>query len=153
MFFLVSFFGRLWKILPPQVRTLLSRSTHPTFTVSVAGIITNAGGRVLLLDHVLRPRSGWGLPGGFIDFGEQPDTALHRELREETGIEIHDLEIYRVRTVKKHVEVLFTGRSDGEPRVLSREITQLGWFAGDELPAEMSDDQKLLLRKVLRSDV
>lgn len=143
----------MWKVLPPQARTFLSRSTHPTFTVSVAGIITNADGRVLLLDHVLRPRSGWGLPGGFIDRGEQPEAALHRELLEETGVEIHGVEIYRVRTLKKHVEVLFTGRSDGEPRVLSREITQLGWFAADELPDEMNREQQLLIGKVLKSDV
>ena len=108
---------------------------------------------MLLLNHVLRPRSGWGLPGGFMDHCEQPETALKRELREETGIEISDIELYSIGTVNKHVEILFTARSNGDPRVLSREIIELGWFGRDELPAEMSRHQQMLIRKVLRPDV
>jgi len=28
----------------------------------------------------------WDLPGGRLEFGEQPETALHREIEEETGL-------------------------------------------------------------------
>src|SRR6476620_10571349 len=96
--------GGLWKKLSPGARTLISRIIHPTFTVSVAGIITNSDGQVLLLNHVLRPRSGWGLPGGFINKGEKPDKAFRREVLEETGIQIEDVTLYSVSTVKRHVE-------------------------------------------------
>ena len=140
-------------MLPAAARTFISRMTHDTFTVSVAAIISNPDGCVLLLDHVLRPRSGWGLPGGFIGRGEQPEAALRRELAEETGIEITNVELYSVATLNKHVEILFTARSDSEARVLSREITELGWFAADELPAEMNPGQRSLIRKVLLLDV
>jgi 8-oxo-dGTP diphosphatase len=139
----------LWKKLPGRVRTLISRAAHPTFTVSVAGIITNTRGRVLLLDHVLRPSSGWGLPGGFINKGEMPAVAFERELFEETGIQMTDVKIYRASTFKRHVEILFTARTIDEPRVLSREIYELGWFHADELPTEMNLAQQLIIREVL----
>ena len=145
--------GKIWKKLPPRVRTAITRIWQKTFTVSVAAIITNDAGEVLLLDHVLRPRSGWGIPGGFIDAGEQPDSALKREIREETGLELRDISLYRVRTLKRHVEILFTATAVGEARVLSREIKELRWFDVDEIPPEMNLDQQFLLRKVLRPDV
>ncbi len=145
--------GKLWKLLPPWVRTQITRLTQPTFTVSVAGIITDDEGRVLLLNHLLRPRSGWGLPGGFINFGEQPAKAFRREVMEETGLEIFEIELLSARTFKRHVEILFTARSSGTAKVLSREIIELEWFAPDGVPPEMNLDQQFLIRKVLLPDV
>lgn len=144
--------GKLWKLLPPWVRTRFTRMTQPTFTVSVAGIITNVDGRVLLLNHLLRPNSGWGLPGGFINFGEQPAAAFRREIKEETGIDVTEVVLLKVRTFKSHVEILYTARSAGEAKVLSREILDLAWFAPDDCPPEMNLDQQFLIRKVLMPD-
>jgi ADP-ribose pyrophosphatase YjhB (NUDIX family) len=48
-------------------------------------------GHILLLEHVFRADRGWGVPGGFINKGEQPEQALRRELREEVDIEIDDV--------------------------------------------------------------
>jgi len=124
-----------------------------TFTVSVAAVITNERGEVLLLNHVLRPRSGWGIPGGFIDAGEQPEAALHREIREETGLELADVTLYRVRTLKRHVEIIYLASAVGEARVMTREIYELGWFSPDAVPAEMNLDQQFLIRKVLLPEI
>ena len=124
-----------------------------TFTVSVAAIITHDRGEVLLLNHVIRPLSGWGIPGGFIDAGEQPEAALRREIREETGIELRDVSLHRVRTLKRHVEILFRAVAVGEPTVRSREISELGWFDPDDIPSEMNLDQQFLIHKVLRPEV
>ena len=124
-----------------------------TFTVSVAAIITNDRGEVLLLNHVMRPKSGWGIPGGFIDAAEQPEAGLRREIREETGIELRDVSLHRVRTLKRHVEILFRAVAVGEPTVRSREISELGWFDPDDIPSEMNLDQQFLIRKVLRPEV
>lgn len=139
--------------MPPWARTKITRLTQPTFNVSVAGIITDDEGRVLLLNHLLRPRSGWGLPGGFIKFGEQPEAAFRRELKEETGIDLRDVKLLRTRTFKRHVEILFTARSSGKGTVLSREILDLVWFAPESIPPEMNLDQQFLIRKVLLPDV
>ena len=57
------------------------RLAHPRFAVTAGAVITDARGRVLLLKHRFRPGAGWGMPGGFLERGEQPDAALRRELR------------------------------------------------------------------------
>lgn len=145
--------GKVWKLMPPRVRTFAARSIQVKFTVSAAGVITNDKGEVLLLNHVLRPLSGWGVPGGFLESGEQPEAGFRREIREETGLELRDVALYRVRTLKRHIEVIFLAKSVGEARVESREIIELGWFTVDSMPQEMSLDQQFLVRKVLLPEV
>ena len=107
---------KLWKKLPDSVRLGAVRATQSKFTVSAAAVIVNEENKVLLLNHLLRPYSGWGLPGGFINSGEQPDTAIRREIVEETGLILRDLEMVSVRTIKSHVEIMFkaTGTGAGE---------------------------------------
>ena len=152
MKFLSVLAGAIWKKLPSWGRSRITRLTQPTFTVSVAGVITGPDGRVLLLNHLLRPHSGWGLPGGFINAGEQPEDAFRREIREETGLEIEVLGLIRIRTLKRHVEILYLAKTDGTPEVNSREIIEFRWFEPDAPPPEMNLDQQFLIRKVLRPD-
>jgi 8-oxo-dGTP pyrophosphatase MutT (NUDIX family) len=83
--------GKIWKTSPQIFRAYFVRLTQKTFTVSVGAIVTNDEGKVLLLDHVLRPGSGWGVPGGFINHNEQPAEAAKREICEEIGLEIDNL--------------------------------------------------------------
>lgn len=139
----------IWKVLPRTARTAITRIFQPKFTVSAAAIVFNDEGKVLLLDHILRPVSGWGVPGGFIDVQEQPEAALRRELKEETGVDLGEVELYRCRTIKRHIEIIFTARAIGEAVVNSREIRQLKWVSLEEMPPEMSLDQQFLLKKVL----
>lgn len=145
--------SKLWKMLPSGARLRITRATQHKFTASVVGIITNENDELLLLDHLLRPASGWGLPGGFLDPGEQPEAAIRREIREETGLELTDIKLYRVRTLKRHVEILFTARSTGDGVISSREITEIRWFAPDNIPREMNLDQQFLIQKIFQSEV
>jgi len=137
--------GLLWKIFPPWLRMKIIRTTQQKFTVSAAAVITNQEGQVLLLDHVLRPHSGWGLPGGFLNAAEQPEEAIRREIMEETGIELDELKMLRIRTRGRHVEMIFAAKAVGEPSVKSREILELGWFETDAMPEKMSEAQKKLI--------
>lgn len=148
----MNLLGKVWKILPRWLRQTASRSVQAKFTVSAAGIILNDADEVLLLDHVLRPDSGWGVPGGFMDAGEQPEAAFRREIMEETGIEVRDVSLHRVRTLSRHIEIIFIAKAVGKPQVQSFEIRSLGWFPPDELPPEMSLDQQFLIRKALGID-
>jgi len=141
--------GFVWKILPPWLRLRIIRTTQQKFTVSAAAIITNDNNEVLLLNHVLRPFAGWGLPGGFITAGEQPEEAIRREIREETGIELERLRMFRIRTLERHVEMLFVAVADGEPAVKSREILELGWFEIGQLPEGTPRSQAELIKVVL----
>jgi 8-oxo-dGTP diphosphatase len=149
---LISLIAKFWKILPPNSRRWLTRRFQPSFTASAAGLITNDEGQVLLLNHVLRPKSGWGMPGGFLNKGEQPEAGLRREIREETGLELADIRLARIRTMQRHLEIIFTAKGVGEASVKSREITELGWFDLDAMPPEMSLDQQFLIRKILCPD-
>lgn len=135
--------------MPRGLRAAVARTAQTQFTVSAAGIVTNERGEVLLLDHLLRPSSGWGIPGGFMNANEQPEAALRREIREETGIELANVRLYRVRTLRRHMEIIFLATGVGEAEVKSREILRLGWFAIEEMPPEMSLDQQFLIRKAL----
>jgi len=141
--------GFAWKILPSWMRLRIIRLTQQKFTVSVAAIVTEDSGKVLLLRHVLRPFSEWGLPGGFLSANEQPEDGVRRELREETCLELTDLKLFRIRTVRRHVEMLFSAHAVGEARVASSEIFELGWFDLDSMPSNMSRAQKTLISEVL----
>jgi ADP-ribose pyrophosphatase YjhB (NUDIX family) len=145
--------GFIWKKMPYFLRTRVIRATQPKFTVSVAVIITNEKNEILLLDHVLRPVFSWGIPGGFIESGEQPESAARREIREEIGLELVAAKMIRIRTVRRHIEILFRARADGEAVVKSREINDFGWFAIDEMPEQMSAAQKQLIEQVLRGEI
>ena len=142
-----------WRILPGNLRKSVTRFTQQKFTVSAAVVILNARNEVLLLNHVLRPFSGWGLPGGFIDKSEQPEAAIRREIREETGIELENLRMLEVRILGAHVEMLFAATSTGEAKVRSREIIGLGWFDVDRVPKDFSRGQHQLIRKVLNGEI
>jgi len=142
----------IWENLNPAMRSKITRSTQKKFTVSVAAIIVNENKEVLLLDHVLRSDLSWGIPGGFIEYGEQPEAAVRREIREETGLELENIKLIRLRTAYRHVEILFRATPIGTARVQSIEINELGWFKFDEMPEKMSLIQKQIVEKVLNSE-
>lgn len=150
---LKKFVGLIWRKLPPLVRTKIMRGTQAKFTASVAAIVENEAGEVLLLDHVLRPRSGWGIPGGFLGFGEQPAEAVRRELREETGLELKNLEMFSVRTIGRHIEILFRAQASGTASVKSREINAVGWFKASEMPEKMNQTQKSIIENLLKNNL
>ena len=140
--------GLAWKILPPWLRLRIIRTTQQKFTVSAAAVVTNHEGKVLLLNHLLRPYSGWGLPGGFLTAKEQAEEAIKRELLEETGISIENVEMFRVRTIARHIEILFRASASTQGSVQSREILELGWFDVNELPEGLPQSQKEIVRSM-----
>jgi ADP-ribose pyrophosphatase YjhB (NUDIX family) len=142
---------KLWKITPSPVRLRVIRTMQKKFTASVVAIVINEKQEVLVLDHYFRPRASWGLPGGFIDPDEDTDNAIKRELREETNLKLEDLKLIKVRTIKKHLEILYLAKGIGEAIVNSSEIKEVGWFDPDKMPDEMSDVQKEIVREVLKN--
>jgi len=144
---LKQFLGAVWRHLPPRVRSRITRIGQKRFTVTTAVAIFDDEGKVLLLDHVFRPDSGWGLPGGFLNSREQPEEGLRREIREEIGIELDDLEFLFARGLGRlrQIEIYFHAKALGVPHPISFEIKQARWFALCELPSELSKDQRRLI--------
>ena len=144
---LKQFLGGVWRHLPPWVRYRLTRIGQRRFTVTTAVAIFDDEGRVLLLEHVFRPDSGWGLPGGFMSSGEQPEAGVRREIREEIGIELEAVELLFARSLGRlrQVEIYFRARAVGIPEPRSFEIKRAEWFALNALPPDLSRDQIRLI--------
>ena len=94
--------------------------------VSVAALVTNEQSQILLVNS---PWRGWEYPGGLIEPGETFQEALHREVREETGVEI---EITGFVGICKNIErdivnIDFTARYIGGELQTSPESTEVIW--------------------------
>lgn len=144
--------GFVWRRLPNKLGKKIIRAGQSKFSVSSGGIITDDRGKILLLNHVFRAGSGWGVPGGFINHGEQPEVALQRELREEIGLKLKNVKVFSVQTIGKHIEILLTAEADGEIKLKSFEINKAEWFAVEELPDGMSNSQKAAIRKIIKEE-
>lgn len=144
--------GTVWRNVPGSVRRWGVWLAESRFTVTAGGVVLDERGRVLLLNHVFRKGSGWGIPGGFINRDEQPEEALRRELREEAGMELDGVEFAFARTLEglPQVEIIFRARARAaSAHAQSLEIKSAAWFARDELPPELSRDQRRLIERAL----
>lgn len=103
----------------------------PKHIVAVAGLVTDALGRVLM---VLSPRGDWEFPGGQVEEGETLTAALEREVLEETGVRVAVGALVGVYSnVRSPIVMLdflceFLG---GEPTT-SDESLQVEWVERDE---------------------
>jgi len=145
--------GKVWRRLPGRLRRWSMRLLHTRFTVTAGAIVFNHDGEILLLKHRFRAGSGWGLPGGFLEAGEQPRDALRRELREELGLEVHEVEIFIARSFRKpkQVEILFRARADGPVSPRTIEVERAEWFSIDALPQGLPRDQRSLVEQAAKS--
>jgi len=145
--------AKVWHRLPRRLRRWSMRLAHTRFTVTAGAIIFNQSGQLLLLKHRFRAGSGWGLPGGFLEAGEQPLEALRRELREELALEVAEVEIFTARSFRKpkQVEVLFRARADGSLTPRTMEVERVDWFSLDALPEGLPRDQRRLVEQAAKS--
>lgn len=99
-------------------------------------------GRLLLGRRAYEPSAGmWDLPGGFLEEDEHPLTALVRELREETGLDVEPGDFvgvwvepgYQGRTV---LCLTWDARVTGGVERAADDVAELAWFAPDELPRD-----------------
>ncbi len=122
--------------------------TFPTHIVAVSGIVDDGQGHVLLVK--LRDRA-WEFPGGQVENGESLLDALQREVREESGIEVHArflVGVYSntgeytwhdgVTHVPTKVMLDFACVAVGGMLSTSDETTESRWVARDEALALMT---------------
>ncbi len=106
-------------------------------TASASGGILFSTRGILLIRRAQKPGKGlFDVPGGFVNYGEQLESALKREIREELNIEITDWQyvasfpnIYRYENVVYHTsDAFFTCHYDERQSILPNdEIEEIVW--------------------------
>jgi phosphoglycolate phosphatase len=144
--------------LKPQAKRF--EEGHPPI-VTVGALIYNPQGDVLMI-RTHKWSNLWGIPGGKIKWGETSVAALRREIREETGLEVADIQFVLVQDCihskefyrEAHFVLLnYTCRCPGEPAVkLNDEAREFRWVTlAQALEMPINQPTRKLLAAVVAS--
>ncbi len=120
-----------------------------------SGLVIRRDGKVLLYKRVKAPEAGhWSIVGGKVDHMEAAAVAAKREACEETGLVIGDIaflctsEQIIAEDGQHWLSLIYvTDDIEGEPSLTEPDkLSDMGWFAMDELPAPLSLFAKDALR-------
>jgi ADP-ribose pyrophosphatase YjhB (NUDIX family) len=108
------------------------------------GALLAHGGKLLLGRREIEPYRGlWDIPGGFCELHEHPREAAERELFEETGVRGRATSLlgiwmddYSGDEVAMNIYYLFEPVGEPVPDAGNAEVSELRWFAPDELPLD-----------------
>jgi ADP-ribose pyrophosphatase YjhB (NUDIX family) len=94
-------------------------------------------------DSELHGEGSWTMPGGKLEFGESFEDAAKREVNEETGIHLNEVNVICVNNDKnEHAHFitigLFSEDFNGDPKVMEPdEVVEWQWFGLDDLPSPL----------------
>jgi phosphoglycolate phosphatase-like HAD superfamily hydrolase/8-oxo-dGTP pyrophosphatase MutT (NUDIX family) len=142
------------------LRRLLDRrrSSIARPLATVGALIHDGNGQVLMVrTHKWGHR--WGIPGGKIERGESSTAALRREIREETALELHDIEFVLVQDSidspefqrPEHFLLLnYLARASSTEVRLNDEAEEFRWLSpADALALDLNQPTRFLLMEVL----
>lgn len=129
---------------------------HPKVYLVADTVVFRKSGdslEVLLIKRGGEPFEGyWALPGGFVDPEEKIIDGARRELLEETGVSVEDLEVVGVYDDVKRdprgraISVAHWAMVEGEvPIKASDDASECKWFDVGELP-ELAFDHEEMIR-------
>ena len=130
---------------------------RPALTVDALILAGKPGeNQLLLIRRAKEPFQGkWALPGGFVDMDETLETACLRELYEETGLCLQQVQQFRVFDAidrdprDRTLSVVFYGVLDTPAAVKgSDDASEACWFPLGELP-ELAFDHREIIRDFL----
>lgn len=110
----------------------MSEKISPQHSVVVGCLVRNAHQEVLLIRHHKR---GWEIPQGRVEEGENLVDALHREVREEAGVEIEIgplAAVWSMVSPPPAVIFAFLGRYAGGELAASDDSVEAAWFSEAE---------------------
>jgi NAD+ diphosphatase len=111
-------------------------STYPRLSPAVI-VLVERGDRVLLARTARFPWPMYSTLAGFVEAGETLEAAVHREIREEAGIEVRDLRYFGSQSwpFPDSLMIAFNAvHAGGELRPDPAELSDAGWFEVDALP-------------------
>lgn len=130
----------------------MSTYTSKIFVTVDILVINNETEEILLIKRLNDPfKDCWALPGGFVDENEDLEAAAHRELKEETNLEVEEL--YQIgafgtpgRDPRGHmISIAYLGYSnDTENAKAMDDAKELKWFNINNLPKLAFDHREII---------
>lgn len=127
---------RVYKALPVYLQRKIVRTLYPGYVVAAKVFITDKDGKFLVVKTTYNP--DWDIPSGHADPRESPDLAASRELREETGLKVDNMQQFSVIFYPqlRTTQVLFVHKLDTSAPALEAdnlEISDLRWVSHGEV--------------------
>jgi NAD+ diphosphatase len=119
-------------------------SAHfPRVDPAVIMLVTDVDDRALLGHQAAWPDGRYSTLAGFVEPGESAEHAVRREVAEEAGVDVVDVELLATQPwpFPSSLMIGATGRVDGtpDPRPDGEEMAEVRWFSRDELRAAVAD--------------
>lgn len=122
--------------------------SHERFRTVVKALITHRG-RVLLgkkevsEDHPIGGK--WHVLGGHLEKGEQPEEAVKREVKEETGLEVDVHQVVDISTFawedgeNDSIQIFYHVEADNDEAEPMDDLEEVEWVEPEDLKDELSD--------------
>lgn len=111
-------------------------SAYPRISPAMMCLVTR-GKEILLARNVNFPAGRFSALAGFLEAGESIEEALHREVREEVGVQVKNLRYFASQSwpFPNSLMIAFTAEyAGGELKPDGHEITEAAWFSATHLP-------------------
>ncbi|HEY0433824.1 MAG TPA: NUDIX domain-containing protein [Chitinophagaceae bacterium] len=126
----------IYKHLPIFLRWKISYALSSKFLVGMIFFIERDG-RLLLVRHSYQ--KSWSLPGGWLKNGETIEEGARREIKEEFGASVTDIEILKTVAVKSKpvVDIAVACQFVEAPKSDKLEIEAFEFFSFDSMPSDI----------------
>jgi NAD+ diphosphatase len=125
-------------------------SAYPRISPAMM-VLIRKGDQVLLAMHTNSPYKRYTALAGFLEAGESVEEAIHREVFEEVGLKVHNLQYFGSQPwpFPHSLMIAYTAEYlDGEIRIDQSEIADARWFGPDDewpdLPVKVSIAARLI---------